>query len=142
MNTGQHHSEQTKELLRYKRKLQFMAQGTNKGCFPKGHVPHNVGKPALGGHSTRFTKGESHSGDKNPSWLGGQQVMSHDCVHLSLRNGKRIRKPKFVWEMVHGELPSGMVIYHKDGNKYNDNINNLEAITRAELLKRNRGEEL
>lgn len=55
------------------------------------------------------------------------------------------RKPnnlykRFVWE-VHNQqdIPAGHVIYCKDGNSENVDINNLELITRAELARRNRG---
>lgn len=35
-------------------------------------------------------------------------------------------------------IPKGYVIYHKDGNPFNNDIGNLECISRAELLRRNR----
>lgn len=35
-------------------------------------------------------------------------------------------------------IPKGWVIYHLDGNKDNDDVDNLEAISRAELMQRNR----
>ena len=113
-----------------------MAQGANKGVFKKGHIPHNIGKPAQGGHNTRFKDGQC-VGSKHPSWLGGIQVMKNDCVILWQGNNKRARRPKLIWEKHFGKLPKGYIIYHKDKNKYNDKIDNLEAITRAELLRRN-----
>lgn len=35
------------------------------------------------------------------------------------------------------DCPKGYVIYHKDGDKYNNRKKNLEVISRAEMLKRN-----
>lgn len=55
------------------------------------------------------------------------------------------RKPnnlykRFVWEVYNQQdIPAGHVIYCKDGNSENVDINNLELITRAELARRNRG---
>ena len=37
------------------------------------------------------------------------------------------------------DVPKGCVIYCKDGNPENFDIDNLELITRAELARRNRG---
>ena len=77
--------------------------------------------------------------DKHPCWNGGVQVMKKDCVYLFDEKSKnrRKRRPLAVWEEKNGELPKGMIIYHIDGNKHNDDIDNLRIITRAELLKLN-----
>ena len=37
-------------------------------------------------------------------------------------------KSKFIWESAHGEIPDGYDIHHIDGDKKNDNINNLEMV--------------
>jgi hypothetical protein len=87
--------------------------------------------------STEFSSGEHHTGHKHPSWKGGVQKNKHDCVYVWDGTNKRKRRPRVVWENYNGELPKGYVIYHIDGDKNNDHISNLEAITRAELLKRN-----
>jgi hypothetical protein len=42
-----------------------------------------------------------------------------------------------VYEEAYGAIPKGHVIYHIDGDKRNDSLLNLEAISRGELLKRN-----
>lgn len=41
-----------------------------------------------------------------------------------------------VWEEHNGQLAEGLLLYHTDGNSLNDDIGNLEAITRAENLAR------
>lgn len=64
--------------------------------------------------------------------------MTHDCIIVTVAPNVRIRRPVLVWESVYGKLPKGYIIIHKDGDRYNDDLNNLEAITRAELLARNR----
>ena len=108
------------------------------GQFVKGLIPWNKGKKDFRpSPETEFKSGPDHTGEKHPSWKGGEQKMTKDCTHVWDGTGKRKRRPRAVWEEHHGTLPKGMVIYHKDGNKDNDHIDNLEAITRAELLKRN-----
>lgn len=38
------------------------------------------------------------------------------------------------------EVPKGYVVYHKDGDSTNNDISNLEVISRAELIFRNKRE--
>ena len=100
---------------------------------------HSLGNQHAKGNkpnATSFKVGE-HVQASHPSWKGGIQRPKNDCVHVSTGANKRMRRPRFVWESVYGALPKGYVLYHRDGDKLNDDINNLEAITRAELVARN-----
>ena len=65
------------------------------------------------------------------------QHFRNDCVYITVAPNVRVRRPVLVWQSVYGKLPKKYVIIHKDGDRYNDDINNLEAITRAEMLRRN-----
>lgn len=107
--------------------------------FKKGNIPWNKDKKGI--HlsiKSEFKKGQ-RSGDKNNTWKGGVQTMTHDCVHIYEGVGKSIRRPKKVYEEYYGyPIPDGFVIYHLDRDKHNDDISNLEVISRKELLKRNR----
>jgi len=108
------------------------------GQFLKGLVPWNKGKKDFRpSPETEFKSGPDHAGKNHPSWKGGEQKPKSDCTHVWSGVGERKRRPRAIWEHHNGSLPKGMIIYHLDGNKDNDAIDNLEAITRAELLKRN-----
>lgn len=50
-------------------------------------------------------------------------------------NGKRIRLHRYVWEKHNGEIPKGYHIHHKDHNKFNNDISNLELISASEHEK-------
>lgn len=70
--------------------------------------------------------------------------LSDEIVYIkNKRNGKayanhkRIGYAKWVLKQAGIEIPKGYVVYHKDGNYANNDIGNLEIISRAELLKRN-----
>jgi hypothetical protein len=109
----------------------------NSGRFKKGQVPWNKGLKGLH-HSpqTEFKKGE-FVGDEHPSWQGGIHKSGRDGVHVWTGNGKRTRRSRVNYEKAYGPIPKGYVIYHRDGNKDNDNPSNLVAITRGELMKIN-----
>lgn len=110
-----------------------------KGQFVKGINPWNKGmKGFCPSPETTFKKGEDHRGASHVSWSGGIQKPKNDCVQLWDGVGKIKRRPKVVFEENYGPVPSGYVIYHIDGDKHNDSPENLEAISRGELLKRNR----
>ncbi|MBW1812631.1 MAG: HNH endonuclease [Deltaproteobacteria bacterium] len=112
---------------------------TFKGQFEKGHIPHNKGVHAPTSSKcaeTYFTK--EHFGKKHCCWTGGMQKMKNDCIYKSTGANKRVRNPRLVWEQMRGKIPAGMCIWHIDGEKHNDDIDNLEIVTRAEMLKRNR----
>ena len=42
-----------------------------------------------------------------------------------------------VWAEHYGPVPAGHAIVFRDGNKNNFNIENLECVSRAELMRRN-----
>ena len=111
----------------------------NSGSFKKGNEPWNKGKKGIHlSPETEFKEGQ-RAGEKNNTWKGGIQEMKNDCVYLYDGIGKRKRRPRTIYEEHNGEIPKGYVIVHKDGDRYNDSPDNLEAISRAELVLRNSG---
>lgn len=46
--------------------------------------------------------------------------------------GRWVREHILVWNVLHGEVPKGHVIHHKDGDKTNNAPCNLQVVTRAE----------
>lgn len=44
-------------------------------------------------------------------------------------------RARYMWEQRYGKIPRGMIIYHKDGDTLNDNVGNLELISRARHLE-------
>jgi hypothetical protein len=69
----------------------------------------------------------------------GTVVMSTDgYLKIKVEEPKRW---KFVhrmnWEHAHGPIPKGMALVFKDGNHENCAVENLELITRQELMSRN-----
>lgn len=50
-------------------------------------------------------------------------------------NNKDIMLHIYIWEKINGEKPKGYYIHHKDFNKSNYNINNLELLSQSDHLK-------
>lgn len=114
-----------------------MDMRNEKGQFVKGVKTWNKGmKGFRPSPETEFKIGEL-VGDIHPSWKGGVQTPKSDCAYLWDGSNKRKRRPKAIWEEFYGTLPEGMIVFHLDRDKNNDDISNLKAITRAELLKIN-----
>lgn len=109
------------------------------GKFKSGHKPWNAGLKGIRlSPATEFKKGEA-IGQEHPSWRGGEQMFSKDCVYLHTGANERVRRPKKVYEDAHGEVPKGWIIYHLDADRYNDSLDNLIAIPRAVLVRINTG---
>ena len=53
--------------------------------------------------------------------------------------GKRVFDHVIVWEKYFGKVPDGMQIHHKDGNKKNNNIENLQLVTPLEHKRLHEG---
>jgi hypothetical protein len=67
------------------------------------------------------------------------QAKSRDGYKHVLLQKDKIRKNMLVHRLVymafHGEIPSGFEINHKDANKSNNRLDNLELVTRSDNLK-------
>lgn len=114
--------------------------------FQPGGVSWNKGLHYVaGGRSaeTRFKPGHRGGkalevyqpiGTERISKDGYRQVKINDDFPLQSRwRGVHI----VAWEEVNGPLPKGYAIVFRDGNKLNVAIENLECISRADLMRRN-----
>ena len=56
---------------------------------------------------------------------------THGYVAVS-DGGHTYRAHRMIWQHVHGQIPAGMEINHKNGIKTDNRIENLELVTRSE----------
>ena len=124
-----------------------MSNRNKEGRFTKNSTPHNKGKKLEDYldsekidkiQKTQYKTGDDHTGKNHISWRGGVQKNKKDATYIWTGNKQRARRPRVVYEQNFGAIPKGFVVIHKDQDKDNDDPSNLEAISRAELLKRNR----
>ena len=50
--------------------------------------------------------------------------------------GKTYKEHRLVWEICYGKIQKGYDVHHKDGNKLNNDINNLEVIKHGRHSRR------
>lgn len=55
------------------------------------------------------------------------------------RNGKKIPLHIYVWDSENGPKPDGMDIHHRDGNRENFDISNLELMTKSDHKRIHKG---
>jgi hypothetical protein len=55
--------------------------------------------------------------------------------YYTIINGKHVKLHRYVWTKQKGTIPADHDIHHKDGDKANNGISNLEPITRSDHLK-------
>jgi len=110
-------------------------------CFPKGNKPWNAGVKGIHlSPETEFPKGQqSHKRAE----IGAVRIRK--CKGDHLRAFVKVSEPsgwreraRVVWEYHNGRVPKGYVIHHKDRDTLNDEIGNLQAMTRAEHIEEHR----
>ena len=110
--------------------------------FKNNHRPWN--KDIKGIHLSPET--EFKAGVRGVRWVAVGSVkirMYHGkmraCQKVAEPNTWRLRS-QVVWESVNGQLPKGYTIHHKDRDVSNDDISNLELLSRGEHLQEHRAE--
>lgn len=110
--------------------------------FKKGHQTWN--KNLKGIHLSPAT--EFKKGQQGTNWVpvGATTVRMY---HGAMRTYQKVAEPntwrlrsQVVWEAANGPLPKGHIIHHKDRNVLNDDLANLELLSRSEHFLEHRDE--
>ena len=145
IHTWKRHYKITKDI-------KLVIQSYEHKGLPKGNVPWNKGIHKATSSKcakTYFTREQIMSkAEYYVPKLGKDQLVVSDPTEprrafKSKHNNKiyqhvrRIPYARYVLKQAGIEVPKGHIVYHIDGNMYNNDIGNLEVISRGELMKRN-----
>lgn len=115
------------------------------GQFQKGNISHNKGKKQSEymtkeaierTKETRFKKGNRPS---NYRPFGSERITKDGYIEVKVADpNKWETKNKIVYKQHFGDIPKGYKVIYADGNKLNNDINNLILVSNSELLIANR----
>lgn len=101
------------------------------GRFEKGHPPYNKGKKghyAPGSEKGWFQKGHIPHTHRE---VGSERFNIYGYIEVKVAEpNKWMAKHHLVWEEHNGPIPEGHVIYFRDGNPQNVDIENLRLVSR------------
>jgi hypothetical protein len=118
---------------------------TNSGCFVPGQKSWNKGLKGItcGGKETQFKPGH-RAGRATELYqpIGTERISPDGYRQRKVNDGMPLHKRwRFVhvieWEEAHGAVPRGHVIRFINGDKTDIRLDNLECISRRELMARN-----
>lgn len=76
------------------------------------------------------------TGEKNPYWKGGQYINSQGYKMIRIKTNNYIREHRYIMEQfLKRSLERTEVVHHKNGNKIDNRIENLQILTRKEHLR-------
>lgn len=138
-----------KEWIRENSKHNYQFnEGAKKNQIKKGAVPPNKGKKQTEYMSkesiekaskTRFKKGSTPH-NTYEDWKEVLTKDSNGSFYWKIKvpgESRLIYKNIWLWEKNYGKIPNNHAVVFKDGNTENCVIDNLECISRAELMSRN-----
>lgn len=71
-------------------------------------------------------------GQRLPRVMNTGYVRVYEPTHpLAKKDGYVLEHRKVVYDTF-GDIPTGLIVHHKDGNKANNDLSNLELMTRLE----------
>ncbi len=130
-----------------------LRRGDNVGLssrFMKGHATWNKGVRMPGWAPGRMAETQFKVGQRTNTWQPiGTLSLSDGFLRMKVRDDKQsvagvggsstnwMFVHKMVWEIEHGPVPAGHVVAFKDGDKLNVALENLELLSRRELMLRN-----
>jgi hypothetical protein len=124
-----------------------LRRGDNVGAatrFRPGQIPHNKGLRRPGWSRGRMAETQFKPGQRPHTWKPiGSTRLSKDG-YLQRKISDTGYPPKdwkgehiILWEKVHGPVPEGHAVVFKDRDRTHITNDNLELISRSELMRRN-----
>lgn len=137
---GTNLSEQAISMQKVKYGLK---SGIVGGQFEKGSIPHNKGKKMSRKQYLVCSKTMFKPGIKpqNTDPVGTEKLLSDGYVWVKIDDKPKVpkkvnwkQKHKLLWEQEYGPVPENNVVIFKDGDPTHIELDNLECVTRSQLL--------
>lgn len=111
----------------------------SSGRFVKGQAAWNKGIPFRNGGRSVETQFKPGLAVYNHRPVGSTRISVDGYVEIKIAEPRKWGQlHRETWKAHHGSYPPyGMALVFRDGNKQRCNIENLELITRTELMRRN-----
>lgn len=111
------------------------------GCFEKGQVSWNKGKPHPSHPNSAATTFKKGNVPKNVNPMGDERVDRYGYIEVKVpvtnpytgHSTRYIHKHRWNWEQANGQLPKGMALKCLDGDRRNCDPANWIAVPRALL---------
>jgi len=120
--------------------------GGERFRYPKGHVPANKGLRRPGYAPGRMKETQFKKGQEPRNWVPVGTEVRDDEGYLKRKiSDDRTIPSRFnwryvhtmTWEAKHGPVPRGHAVAFKNGDKTDIRDENLELVSRRELMRRN-----
>lgn len=124
-----------------------LKSGIVGGRFEKGYNPVNKGKKMSKEQYDVCSKTMFKPGNKpkNTDPVGTEKLLADGYVWIKIDDKPKVpkhinwrQKHKLLWEQENGPIPEDCVVIFKDGNPTHIEIDNLECVTRSQLLIMNK----
>ncbi len=131
--------------LRREREIENLRKAGIKHRFKKGQVAHNKGEKGKTGTHPNTKKNWFKKGHgSQPAPIGTERVNPEGYRERKIADNRYV-SARFNWKFVHrllweehnGPIPRGHSVTFRNGDKTDIRIENLELVTRAELMNRN-----
>lgn len=115
--------------------LSWSGQMKEKLCGVLGCERRHHAKDLCKSHHERLRRasalGDTPIKCQAMGWI--QDGYRYTCV-----GGHRMREHRWVWERAYGSIPNGAVIHHKNGDRLDNSLDNLELLGNGEHTKKHK----
>jgi hypothetical protein len=113
--------------------------GATYGSVRRAAIKHGLKK--TNGYLSKQSKKHGFKKDHIPKSAkanGYEALNSKGYLKIKVKSKRKITlKHHYIYEQHFGKIPKGSVIFFKDKNPLNCDIENLECLTRSDIMKRN-----
>ena len=102
----------------------------------KGRIPWNVGKEHSPETKAKIAaKAKLRTGEKNPNWKGGRYLRQDGYYEIRVDGRYKMEHVYIMEQHIGRRLTRGEVVHHKNGNKTDNRLENLQVMTISEHMR-------